>query len=250
MAVLYVDSNKYDDGEGPPVVEAFNSAIKDLIRRRSQESGVPWSEFVFGSSYGLVTASDFAAIDQRLLATGHRYAASAVISSTERPDAYRPVGGAAAAEQACFEHPEARVEPADAQGRERRGQGDNVVEYRQNIVGTARYYRSVQDVMRSLSDGVPAGTVAIIDDSGGTLTAPILEQFAAVLCAGGTVRSHLGILTREYGIPCFMNAQLSGIRDGDTLELETSAPAKTTEAYQKGIAMIARVWRLQPPPSG
>ena len=104
--------------------------------------------------------------------------------------------------------------------------------------------------MRSLSDGVPAGTVAIIDDSGGTLTAPILEQFAAVLCAGGTVRSHLGILTREYGIPCFMNAQLSGIRDGDTLELETSAPAKTTEAYQKGIAMIARVWRLQPPPSG
>ena len=93
-------------------------------------------------------------------------------------------------------------------------------------------------------DGVPAGTIAVIDDSGGTLTAPILEHFSGVVCAGGTVRSHLGILTREYGIPCLMNAQISGILDGDTIELEVSAPAKTTEAYQKGIDMFARVWRL------
>ena len=29
------------------------------------------------------------------------------------------------------------------------------------------------------------------------------------------IRSHLGILTREYGIPCFMNSKISGIREGD-----------------------------------
>lgn len=244
MAKLYVDSNKYDDGDGPPVVEAFNSTLKDLIRRKLDESGVSWSEFVFGQSYALITAMELAEVDQKLLASGHRYAVSAVISMTERPEAYKPVDGVTAGSTACFDHPEAVTAPVDALGREARGQGDNVVEYPANISGTARYYRSVQDVMSSLADGVPADTIAIIDDSGGTLTAPILEHFKGVICAGGTVRSHLGILTREYGIPCLMNAKISGIADGDRVELEVSAPAKTTEAYQKGIEMPARVWRL------
>ena len=91
---------------------------------------------------------------------------------------------------------------------------------------------------------MPTDTVAIIDDSGGTLTAPILEQFKGVICAGGTVRSHLGILTREYGIPCVMNAKISGIREGDRVEIESTAPAKTAEAYQNGVEMTAKVWRL------
>ena len=41
-----------------------------------------------------------------------------------------------------------------------------------------------------------------------------------------------------------MNAKLSGIRDGDTIRMETTARAKTTEAYQQGREMTARVWRL------
>ena len=44
-----------------------------------------------------------------------------------------------------------------------------------------------------------------------------------------------------------MNAQISGIRDGDRVELEVSAPAKTTEAYQQGIEMPARVWKHKSP---
>jgi signal transduction protein with GAF and PtsI domain len=91
---------------------------------------------------------------------------------------------------------------------------------------------------------VPADIIAIIDDSGGTLTAPILEKFKGVICAGGTVRSHLGILTREYGIPCLMNARISGIHEGDRVAMETSAPAKTAEAYQQGREMTARIWKV------
>src|SRR5260370_406716 len=90
-----------------------------------------------------------------------------------------------------------------------------------------------------------ATAMAVMDDSGGTLTAPIIESFKGVICAGGSTRSHLGILTREYGVPCLMNAKISGIRNGDTVEIEVTAAAKTAEAYQKGVEMTANIWRLK-----
>jgi hypothetical protein len=46
---------------------------------------------------------------------------------------------------------------------------------------------------------------------------------------GGTVRSHLGILTREYNVPCLMNATLDGLADGDEVVVEYSKPA--ADAY-------------------
>ena len=239
----YADSDKYGDEAASPLVEAFHSSVKDLVRRRLAETGLDWESFVLERSLDLITADDMAAIDARALELGHRYEWSALVSVRERPEAYKPAEGLAAdLETFSFEHPEAVVGPAE-DGWEQRGVGDNVVPYDENLVGTARYVRSSDQVLKYLTEGVPAGTVAVIDDSGGTLTAPILEQFKGVLCAGGTVRSHLGILTREYNIPCFMNARLSGIREGDTVMMEITAPAKTAEAYQQGIEMTARVWR-------
>ena len=216
MVALYVDTNKYDDGEGPPIVDAYHSALKALIRQRLDEHRCNWSEFVFGKSYELITEEDMKKIEAELLANGYRFASSAMISALERPDAYAPIAGMGGnPDEFSFHHPEARTASIDSSGRELCGQGDNVVEYPTNTQGTARYYRSIADVADALAKGVPDGTIAIIDDSGGTLTAPILEQFAGVICAGGTVRSHLGILTREYGIPCLMNAKIQGIRNGE-----------------------------------
>jgi hypothetical protein len=43
-----------------------------------------------------------------------------------------------------------------------------------------------------------------------------------------------------------MNAKISGIKEGDRVELECTAAAKTAEAYQTGVEMTARVWRLKP----
>jgi phosphohistidine swiveling domain-containing protein len=245
MAKLYVDNDKYGGPPASPVVEVYHNAIKDLVRRRLDEVGGDWASFVFDKSYDLVGAKDFAAIEKKLLATGHRFDWSAMISVRERPEAYKPATGAGEdLEHFSFEHADAVVAPADANGREQRGVGDNVVKRDKNLVGVARYIRSSDRVLDLLTNGVPAGTVAIIDDSGGTLTAPILEQFTGVICAGGTVRSHLGILTREYGIPCLMNAKISGIREGDRVEIESTAASKTAEAYQTGVEMTARVWKL------
>lgn len=245
MVKLYTDVDKYGDEAAHPLVEAFNGAVRALVRRRLAESKQEWESFVFDGSIELITKEDMRDIEKRILDYGYRFQSSASISLEERPEAH--VGGQAAAEdggESIFDHPEAPEPATDSEGRTLRGVGDNVVKYDDNVTGTARYIPSPAVVLKYLKEGVPEDTIAVIDDAGGTLTAPILEQFTGVICAGGTVRSHLGILCREYGIPCFMNSKISGIREGDRLELEVSAPAKTAEAYQQGKEMTANVWVL------
>ena len=224
-----------------PLVEATLSLVQELVRTRLCASGLSWAEFRSGASDRLLAAADLAGVEARILAAGYRFAWSAGISVDERPEAYRPREGAELAD-AGFAHPDAPRGEPEPDGRALRGVGDNVVRHEQDVVGTARYVRTNERVLGYLTDGVPPGTIAVIDDSGGTLTAPIIEQFAGVICAGGTVRSHLGILTREYNIPCLMNAKVAGIRDGDRVMIEASAAAKTTEDYQQGIERTARIW--------
>lgn len=246
MGTLTTDTDKFGDQTPSPTVDAFHGAVQDLMRQRLERLGGDWTQMLQGDAGTTYTADDFRAVEQQLLDTGHRFDWSAAISPTERPDAYKPAEGVSEADlkNFCFQHPEAPTAAAGSDGREQRGCGDNVVSYADNVSGTARYIRSSQRVLAWLTDGVPDETIAVIDDSGGTLTAPILEQFKAVICAGGTVRSHLGILTREYGIPCLMNAKVDGVMEGDRVELEVSAKPKTADDYQTGREVTARVWRL------
>lgn len=246
MTRLYVDSDKFGGSNASATVEAFHSAIRDIIRTRLAEAGGHWDSFVFGKSLDLITKEDFASVEKMMLDAGHRFDWSAAISPRERPDAYKPAEGVGDGDMAAFsfEHPDAVVAAADANGREQRGQGDNVAQYPDMCTGIARYIRSPTQVLKYLQDGVPPDTIAIIDDSGGTLTAPILEHFKGVICAGGSTRSHLGILTREYRVPCLMNAKVSGIRQGDTVTFDCTAQPKTADDYQSGREVTARVWRM------
>lgn len=246
MPRLYVDSDKFGRPNASPVVEAFHNAMRQIVRDKLSGSGDHWESFVFGKSFDLITAEDIRGVEKMLLDAGHRFDWSAAVSPRERPDVYKPADGVSDddIDSFSFEHPEAVVVHADAEGREQRGQGDNVAQYPEDCVGTARYIRSPAQVLKYLQEGVPAETIAIIDDSGGTLTAPILEQFKGVICAGGSTRSHLGILTREYGVPCVMNAKVSGITQGDTVVIETTAQPKTAADYQSGREVTARVWRI------
>lgn len=248
MTKLLVDTNKYGDESPSAVVAAFHGTLHEIVRQRLDESGADWKDFVLGKANTLITKEDFESVDRALVDAGHRYDWSAGISQKERPDAYKPAEGTSDADLAtfCFKHPDAPVAEPDGDGRELRGVGDNVVRYNDNTTGIARYIRSTDRVLKWLNEGVPENTIAVIDDSGGTLTAPILEQFKGVICAGGTVRSHLGILTREYGIPCVMNAKVNGIMEGDTVTIESTARAKTAEDYQGQTKreVTANVWRM------
>jgi phosphohistidine swiveling domain-containing protein len=242
-ANLPIDRARQGKPPSSPLVEASLSLVQDVFRRKFAESGGAWADFRFAAADAAVTAADMAQVESRILATGYRFAWSAAVSVDERPDIYQPRGDQGQ-QDGSFSHPDAPQGDVDADGRALAGVGDNVVRHDRDAVGTARFIRTNERVLAYLTDGVPPGTIAIIDDSGGTLTAPIIEHFAGVICAGGTVRSHLGILTREYNIPCVMNAKIAGIKDGDRVVIEATAPAKTTEDYQQGIDRVARVWRL------
>jgi phosphohistidine swiveling domain-containing protein len=208
-----------------PTVEFFHSAIRKTVAERLAASGKTWEEAVVDPSLEL-TREDFVRIEADMLATGYRFEASAQVSAVEEPDKYKPEAAIADTGQ----------QPRDEQGRLVVGTGDNVFQARGDVTGTARLISTVDVVMDMLVNGVPENTVAVIDDSGGTLTAPILEGFAGVVCMGGTIRSHLGILTREYNIPCLMAADLDGLQEGDTVLVEYSKPAADAYAERDAAA--------------
>ncbi len=206
-------TDKWGSPPNSPTVAFFHEHVASLVQARLVQSGKTWEEAIFDPALAL-TKDDFANVEAELLATGHRFDYSARISLDEAPEKYAvPDTGATGAE---LEY--------DADGRAVVGYGDNVFKA-EDVTGTARLVSDIETVLDMLTNGVPEGTVAVIDDSGGTLTAPILEGFVAVICKGGSIRSHLGILTREYRIPCLMAAKVEGIADGDTVTVEYSTPA-------------------------
>lgn len=210
--------DKWARESATPTVEAYHTAVRKLVAERLAASGKSWEEAVQDQSLEL-TREDMEKVEADLLATGYRFEMSAIVSLKEEPDKYKPLEGPT----------DSGAQEKDEQGRLIVGSGDNVFRAKADVTGTARFVSDVETVMEMLVGGVPENTVAVIDDSGGTLTAPILGQFAAVLCLGGTVRSHLGILTREYGVPCLMNVTLDGLKQGDEITVEYSKPA--ADAY-------------------
>ena len=74
-------------------------------------------------------------------------------------------------------------------------------------------------------DGViAAGVVACVTDAGATFLAPIFDELTAVVCLSGTPVSHIGIVSREYRVPCIMGATLDAEpADGDRVEVDCSA---------------------------
>jgi phosphohistidine swiveling domain-containing protein len=209
--------DKWPRESATPLVERYHAAIRALVAEKLAASGKSWEEAVVTEEL-FPTQEELWKVEADLLAEGYRFDVSATISLKEEPDKYKPLAGIAN----TGEH------ESDEQGRPIVGTGDNVFKA-EDVTGIAHYISDVEKVMEMLTEGVPENTVAIIDDSGGTLTAPILGDFTAVVCMGGTVRSHLGILTREYNVPCLMNAALDGLADGDEVTVEYSKPA--ADAY-------------------
>jgi phosphohistidine swiveling domain-containing protein len=218
-----------------PLPGRYNSAVRELAAKRFAATGESWKDVVFDRQFDLFSLADARAVEQEALDSGYRFDFSATVSLESEPDKYkRP-------EQAVSGFADGVV----SDGRRQVGIGDNVIRKQASVSGPVALISKIEQVMGFLADGVPEGTIAVIDDSGGTLTAPIIEGFAGVICLGGSVRSHLGILAREYDVPTLMNCKIDTLVDGDVVEIEVTAAPPASDAYETGDTGHARIWKIE-----
>lgn len=73
------------------------------------------------------------------------------------------------------------------------------------VTGVWRAMESPDDVLDLMDTGAE-GVIALVRDAGATFLAPIYGELAGVVCVNGTPRSHIGIVSREFQVPCIMAA--------------------------------------------
>lgn len=186
--------------------------------------GRTWTEVVSSDPDALFTAHDGAELARTVFAQfqeqeGRKYYAGCEVALQEAPERY-----------VLRSEVEVNVDPSEfAPGVI--GDGDNVFQD-QDVTGEVLVLREVGQVDGLMTEGVPEGTIGIIDDAGGTMTAPILPDFDAVVCLAGTVRSHLAIIAREFGVPTLMGARLTRpLVTGERITVAYSARAQNVEGY-------------------
>jgi len=76
------------------------------------------------------------------------------------------------------------------------------------------------DDVLDLMDNGAEGIVALVRDAGATFLAPIYHELTAIVCTSGTVRSHIGIVSREFQVPCVMGCTFVGGEPASGAEVE------------------------------
>jgi signal transduction protein with GAF and PtsI domain len=68
------------------------------------------------------------------------------------------------------------------------------------------------DDVLALMDSGAQGVVALVP--------PIYHELTAIICTSGTVRSHIGIVSREFQVPCVMSCTFTGAEPAAGAEVE------------------------------
>jgi phosphoenolpyruvate-protein kinase (PTS system EI component) len=106
------------------------------------------------------------------------------------------------------------------------GVGTNVVESAADVVGRILFLDSPQDVLAFVAGDAVAETIVISRGGTTTFMAPALAAgVRGLITLQGMPESHLGILSREFGIPCVMSVVFS---EGVQTERGETIPADGT----------------------
>lgn len=203
--------------------EAVFATIQKNLKALGDD--VRWSDVVNDRTMELLSAEDGHKIAEDVwtqfqMTEGRKLYAGCEVAVKEQPDRYILRSEAMAAQESVADLPEGAI--AD---------GDNAFRA-DDLEGTVLVIREVSEVDRLMREGVPEGTIGVIDDAGGTMTAPILEEFEGVLCLAGTVRSHLAIISREFGVPVLMNVRTARpLKTGERVRVQYSADPQNVDAY-------------------
>jgi len=95
-----------------------------------------------------------------------------------------------------------------------------------SVRGRFRAIESPDDVL-ALMDSGAEGVVALVRDAGATFLAPIYHELTAVICTGGTPRSHIGIVSREFQVPCVMACTFSAGEPANDADVEVDCSGET-----------------------
>lgn len=98
------------------------------------------------------------------------------------------------------------------------GRGTKVIDHAP-VRGSWRAMEGPDDVLELMDSGAD-GVVALVRDAGATFLAPIYHELAAVVCTSGTPRSHIGIVSREFQVPCVMATAFSDGEPANGTEVE------------------------------
>ena len=203
--------------------EAVFKTVKKNLEAMGED--VRWNDVVNARTMELLSVEDGQKIAEDVwtqfqMSEGRKYYAGCEVAVKEQPDKYVLRSDAMAAMESVAELPEGAI--AD---------GDNAFRA-EDLEGTVLVVREVAEVDRLMREGVPEGTIGVIDDAGGTMTAPILEEFEGVLCMAGTVRSHLAIISREFGVPVLMGVRMARpLKTGERIHVQYSAEPQNVDAY-------------------
>ncbi|RPI10153.1 MAG: hypothetical protein EHM63_03565 [Actinobacteria bacterium] len=94
------------------------------------------------------------------------------------------------------------------------------------VRGTFRAIESPDDVLALMDSGAD-GVIALVRDAGATFLAPIYHELTAVICTGGTPRSHIGIVSREFQVPCVMACAFADGEPANGSEVEVDCSGET-----------------------
>jgi signal transduction protein with GAF and PtsI domain len=87
------------------------------------------------------------------------------------------------------------------------------------VRGAWKAMEGPDDVLELMGTGAE-GVVALVRDAGATFLAPIYHELTGIVCTSGTVRSHIGIVSREFQVPCIMGCTITGAEPPDGVEVE------------------------------
>ncbi|WP_066913137.1 PEP-utilizing enzyme [Millisia brevis] len=89
-------------------------------------------------------------------------------------------------------------------------EGYNAFETSKSPVGEVKYLDSPQDVIEVVQSGQLGDYILLVRGGTTTFLTPALSMGAiGVITMSGAPESHLGILSREFQIPCVMTAHLT-----------------------------------------
>lgn len=230
MTVNPLADPKWTLPEGTLLAKMMREAVFAAVQKNLDALGddAEWSELVNDPAMPLLTAEDCRRIADHVTAEfqqieGRKLYAGCEIAVKEFPDLY------------VLRSEVETLEPREDWPEGVLGDGDNAFRLDSDVEGEVMVVREVAEVDRLMREGVPEGTIAVIDDAGGTMTAPILEDFEGVLCLAGTVRSHLAIIAREMGVPTLMGVRLRRpLRSGERVRVQYSAKGQNVDAYFGG----------------